>query len=189
MFEGKNVVVLLLESVGEGIINEEYFPNFYKMYSEGWHWENNYSPRNSCATGNNEFSAMTGLYSIYNTCTSNVYKNNKYFNAVFNLFNDKGYTTTSAHNFVEWYYRRKVIHPNMGSGKYYEPGNLNIKTAGYYGEWPSDVEMVEKMMNIILNNEFLVNSVDKKTIKRCKMPKKWYPYQKNGFSHHFFVLA
>lgn len=153
MFEGKNVVVLLLESVNEGIINEEYFPNFYKMYSEGWHWENNYSPRNSCATGNNEFSAMTGLYSIYNTCTSNVYKSNKYFNAIFNLFNDKGYTTSSAHNFVEWYYRRKVIHPNMGSGKYYEPGNLGIKTAGYYGEWPSDVEMVEKVFNLILNDE------------------------------------
>ena len=35
---------------------------FYKMYSEGLTFTNNYSPRNSCATGNNEFSAMTGLY-------------------------------------------------------------------------------------------------------------------------------
>ena len=56
MFEGKNVIFIMMESVGELIINEEYFPNFYKMYNEGWVWTNNYSPRNSCATGNNEMS-------------------------------------------------------------------------------------------------------------------------------------
>ena len=153
LFEDKNVVVILMESVNEAIINEEYFPNFYKLYSDGWHWENNYSPRNSCATGNNEFSAMTGLYSIYNTCTTNVYKNNTYFESIFGLFNNKGYTTTSMHNFVEWYYYRKTIHPNMGSSKYYGAGDLNIKTAGYYGEWPSDVEFFEKAFDIVLNNE------------------------------------
>ncbi|MBE6156838.1 MAG: LTA synthase family protein [Firmicutes bacterium] len=153
MFEGKNVVVILMESVNEAIINKEYFPNFYKLYIEGWHWENNYSPRNSCATGNNEFSAMTGLYSIYNTCTTNVYKNNTYFNAIFSLFNEKGYTTSSMHNFVEWYYYRKTIHPNMGSGTYYGADKLKIKTAGYYGEWPSDVEFFDKALEIVLNDD------------------------------------
>lgn len=152
MFEGKNVVVILMESVNEAIINEEFFPNFTKLYNNGWHWENNYSPRNSCATGNNEFSAMTGLYSIYNTCTTNVYKNNTYFESIFGLFNEKGYTTTSMHNFVEWYYYRKTIHPNMGSGKYYGAKDLDIKTS-YYGEWPSDVEFFEKAFDIVLNNE------------------------------------
>ena len=88
MFQDKNVVVVLMESVNESIINKEMFPNFYKLYSEGWHWNNSYSPRNSCATGNNEFSAMTGLYSLYNACTSNVYLNNTYFEAIFNLIYD-----------------------------------------------------------------------------------------------------
>ena len=152
MFEGKNVVVVLMESVNHAIINEEYYPNFYKLYSEGWHWDNNYSPRNSCATGNNEFSAMTGLYSIYNTCTSNVYRKNTYFESIFGLFNDKGYNTTSMHNFVEWYYYRKTIHPNMGS-TYYGADKLGIKTAGYYGEWPSDIEFFEKALNIVLNDD------------------------------------
>lgn len=153
MFEGKNVVIILMESVNEAIINKEYFPNFYKLYSEGWHWENTYSPRNSCATGNNEFSAMTSLYSIYNTCTSNTYKNNTYFESIFNLFNNKGYTTTSMHDFVEWYYYRKTIHPNMGSSNYYGADALGIKTSGVYGEWPSDEEFFEKAFDIVLNNE------------------------------------
>lgn len=152
MLEGKNVVVILMESVNEAFINEEYFPNFTKLYNEGWSWTNNYSPRNSCATGNNEFSAMTGLYSIYNTCTTNVYKNNSYFEAIFNLFNEKGYVTNSMHDFVEWYYARGVSHPNMGSGKYYNARDLDIETASYYGEWPSDVEFFDKAFDIILND-------------------------------------
>lgn len=153
MFEGKNVVVVLLESVNDAMINEEYFPNFTKMYNEGWHWSNSFSPRNSCATGNNEFSAMTGLYSIYNTCTSNVYKNNKYFESIFGIFNDAGYKTTSFHNFVEWYYYRATIHPNMGSSEYYGAKKLGIKTASYYGEWPSDIELMEKAFDIILKDD------------------------------------
>ena len=152
MFEGKNVIVILMESVNEAIINEKEFPNFYKLYSEGWTWENNYSPRNSCATGNNEFSAMTSLFSIYNACTSNVYKDNTYFEGIFNLFNNKGYTTTGMHDFVEWYYKRKTIHPNMGAQSYYGADTLGIKTASYYGEWPSDIEFFDKAMDIILND-------------------------------------
>lgn len=153
MFEGKNVVVILMESVNEAFINEEYFPNFTSLYNNGWSWTNTYSPRNSCATGNNEFSAMTGLYSIYNSCTANVYKNNTYFESIFNLFNNKGYTTRSMHDFTEWYYYRSTIHKNMGSGKFYGANELGIKTAGYYGEWPSDVEFFERAFDIVLEND------------------------------------
>ena len=151
IFKDKNVIVILMESVNDSIINEEYFPNFYKLYSEGWHWNNSYSPRNSCATGNNEFSAMTGLYSLYNACTSNVYLNNTYFQAIFNLFNNSGYETNSMHDFSEWYYKRPTIHTNMGSMKYYNAKSLNIKTASYYGEWPDDREFINKALDINLN--------------------------------------
>ena len=119
LFEGKNLIVIMMESVNDIIINEEYYPNFYKLYSEGWHFSNNYSPRNSCATGNNEMSGMISLYSINDSCTANKYKANTYYEAIFNLFNNSGYETTSMHNYTESYYRRSTIHPNMGSKKYY----------------------------------------------------------------------
>ena len=63
------------------------------MVSEGWYWENNYSPRNSCATMNNEFSGMTSLYSIYNTCTASKYKSNTYYESVFNIYKKHNYIT------------------------------------------------------------------------------------------------
>ena len=89
MFENKNLIVILMESANDILINEEYYPNFYKMYTNGWSFVNNYSPRNSCSTGNNEFSGMTSLYSIYNNCTANVYRKNTYGTSLFDLFNKK----------------------------------------------------------------------------------------------------
>lgn len=149
IFENKNLIVLMLESVNDIIINKEYFPNFYKLYKEGWYFENNYSPRNSCATGNNEFSALTGLYSIYNVCTANIYKDNTYYEAMFNLFNNKGYYASSLHNFTEAYYYRSVIHPNMESQKYYGVEDLGIDYFTYYGGWSSDEDFMNKYLEII----------------------------------------
>lgn len=149
MFKDKNVIVIMLESVNDIIINEELYPNFYKLYSEGWHWENNYSPRNSCATGNNELSGMTGLYSIYNSCTANIYKNNTYFTSIFNLFNNAGYYTTSMHNYTEAYYYRSRIHTNLGSQKYYGVQSLGIPYRNEYRNWASDADFMNKFLQIM----------------------------------------
>ncbi|MBQ6841208.1 MAG: sulfatase-like hydrolase/transferase [Bacilli bacterium] len=149
LFEDKNLIVIMMESVNDVILNEEYFPNFYKLATEGWYFENNYSPRNSCATGNNEFSAMTGLYSIYNSCTSNIYLNNTYSTSIFNLFNNAGYYTNSLHNFTEAYYYRSTIHKNMGSKAYYGVQDLKIPFYTYYGGWASDEDLMNQYLNIV----------------------------------------
>lgn len=149
MFKDKNLIVIMLESVNDIIINKEDYPNFYKMYSEGWHWKNNYSPRNSCSTGNNEMSGMTSLYSIYNTCTANNYRKNSYFEAIFNLFNNKGYYTFSAHDYTEHYYYRNEIHTNMGSKAYYGVEKLGIEYSSIYKNWASDEDFMNKVLELI----------------------------------------
>ncbi len=152
MFEGKNLIIIMMESTNNIVINREYYPNLYKLYEEGWAWDNSYSPRNACSTGNNEMSGMVSLFTINNTCTANNYKNNVYPEAIFNLFNNKKladgetYTTSSYHNYTEQYYYRKTIHPNMGSGHYYGVQELGIPYSNVYQEWPSDVELVEKVL-------------------------------------------
>ena len=151
MFKDKNLIVIMLESVNDIIINKEDYPNFYKMYSEGWHWKNNYSPRNSCSTGNNEMSGMTSLFSIYNTCTANNYRKNTYFEAIFNLFNNKGYNTFSAHDYTEHYYYRNEIHTNMGSNAYYGVEKLGIEYSSIYKNWASDEDFMNKVLEPIDN--------------------------------------
>ena len=152
MFEGKNLIVIMMESVNEIIINPDLYPNFYKMYSEGISFTNNYSPRNSCATGNNEFSAMTGLYSIQNNCTANIYRDNTYSTAIFNLFNNAGYKTSSMHDYTEYYYYRNTIHTNMGSGRYYGVQDLGIPYYNEYKNWASDEDFMDVAMDITLSD-------------------------------------
>ncbi len=144
IFEGKNLIIVLMESVNMIAINETEFPTLYKIYNEGISFRNNYSPRNNCSTGNNEMTVMTSLFTINNTCTANKYKNNVYPEAVFNLFNNAGYKTSSYHDYAEAYYYRKTIHPNMGSMKYYNVNDLKMKWNSVYEEWPSDVDFIEK---------------------------------------------
>lgn len=149
MFKDKNLIVIMMESANDIFINQEYYPNFYKLYSEGWSWDNNYSPRNSCATMNNEFSGMTSLYSIYNTCTASKYKNNSYFESIFNLFNKQKYVTFSSHDYTEAYYPRSTIHKNMGSGEYYGVQKLGISYSNEYKNWANDDEFMEAVLKII----------------------------------------
>ena len=152
MFSGKNLIVVMMESVNDLLLYPEYFPNFNKIYSEGWSFENNYSPRNSCSTANNEMSGMTSLFTVLSTCTANTYKNNVYPQSIFNLFNMIGYKTTSYHDFDETYYYRKTIHPNMGVSSYYDARALGIKLRSEYEEWPSDVELITNASKIFLND-------------------------------------
>ena len=150
IFKGKNVIFILLESVNDVIIQyPELYPNFNKLVTEGWYFENNYSPRNGCATLNNEFSGMTSLYSIANLCTASKYENNSYFQSVFNLYNDAGYTTFSAHNYTDAYYPRTRIHPNMGSQQYYGVQDLGIPYSNEYINWSNDDDFFEKALDII----------------------------------------
>lgn len=149
--EDKNLIVIMMESANNIAIDEKYYPNLSKIYNEGWTWKNAYSPRNSCSTGNNEMSGMTSLYTINNSCTANIYKNNIYPESIFNLFTEAGYSTSSYHNYTEQYYRRKIIHPNMGSGHYYGVEELGIPYSNKYEEWPSDVELMEKVLENIKN--------------------------------------
>lgn len=152
IFKDKNVIIILLESVNNIMANEEYFPTLYKLYNEGLTFTNNYSPRNNCSTGNNEFSTLTSLYTINNTCTANEYRTNTYYESVFNLFARDGYTANSFHNYTEKYYYRNTIHNNLGS-KYYGVEDLEIPYDNKYEEWPSDVELVEKAYDIFKNNK------------------------------------
>lgn len=153
IYKDKNLIVILLESTNYIAIDEERYPTIYKLWSEGTSFRNNYSPRNNCATGNNEMTVMNGLYSINQTCTANKYKENIYPESIFNMFNNLGYVTTSYHDYADHYYSRKTIHKNMGSTQYYNALDLGIKWNNEYKEWPSDTELIRTSVPKFINEE------------------------------------
>ena len=150
MFKDKNLIIVMIESGSKAILDyPEYFPTLSKLYNEGWSWDNAFSPRNACSTGNNEMSGITSLYTINLNCTANVYKENTYYEAIFNLFTNKEYNVTSYHDYDEHFYYRKEYQPNMGSQKYYNVDDLKIKKlydSNSNQPWPSDLEFVQKAL-------------------------------------------
>lgn len=153
IFKGKNVIIVQMSSVNNMIINEEYFPNIYKMYNEGWAFSNSYSSLSSCATGNSEFNAMTSLYTDSSICSYNTYANNTYPESLLNLFKTDMYTTSSFHNYTDTFYRRSVTHVNLGSDKYYGVQDLAIPYSNQYSEWPSDITLMEKVLDFTKDQE------------------------------------
>ncbi|MGN1337708.1 MAG: LTA synthase family protein [Candidatus Coprovivens sp.] len=146
IFNNKNLIMIQMESVNNIVLNPTYYPNIYKLYSEGWSFDNSYSTRNSCSTSNSEVTTITSLYTINNVCSATKYMNNSYPESLFNLFNNDGYNTSSYYNYTNQYYNRKIAHSNMGSGNYYGVQELGIPYSNVYEEWPSDVEIMKKFL-------------------------------------------
>lgn len=152
-FEGKNLIIIMMESVNEiAIYNKEYFPTLYKMYHEGISFKNNYSPRNNCSTGNNEFTVLSSLFTINNTCTANAYSSNKYFEGVFNVFNNEGYKTSAYHDYTQKFYKRAKTLPNLGANKYYGVEDLKMPYSTDYTE-ADDKDMFISAQKYYMNED------------------------------------
>ncbi len=145
-FEGKNLIMVMMESVSQVVFQErfsEYFPTLYKLYTEGITGVNNYSPKNNCATGESELTSQISLYSIETTCTVNTYKNNEYKQALMYTLRNNGYYTSSYHDYTDLYYSRSIIEYKLGNYKYYGVKDLGMDYSNIYREWPSDVDFVK----------------------------------------------
>ena len=156
LFKDKNLIVIMVESGNDIMLNEEYYPNIHRLVENGFSFNNNYSPRNICSTGNNEMSSIISLYSVNNNCTANVYQNNTYFESIFNLFNNEGYITNSFHDYYDWYYNRNIIHKNMGSQAFYDAKKLKLGfnySYPAYDTWASDEELMKKYLEVIDSND------------------------------------
>ena len=153
IFKGKNVIIMLLESVNEiAILNEEDFPTLYKMYHEGISFTNNFSPRNNCSTGNNEMTVNTSLFTINNSCTANSYTKNDYPEAYMSMFKKLGYSTSAYHDYTQHYYYRATYFPHMGADKYYGVDQLGMAWNPVYAEWPSDKTMFQQAKDKYMTN-------------------------------------
>lgn len=140
LFEGKNFIFVMVEAFDFMAIDEELTPTLYKMMTQGWFFSNYYTPKYSCTTGESEFISETSLIPSGNLCTPNTYSDNIFSESIFELFNRKGYTTSSYHNWNDEFYERKTIHKNMGSMKYMDLDDLDIPIIQ---GWQSDVDLIE----------------------------------------------
>ena len=114
--QGKNVIILQLESMQEFVLNKtingkEITPNINKFINENIRLSNMYMQSYS-TTADSEFSTLTSLYPVENGMAYSKYYKNSY-DDIFKLFKKEGYTTSYMHGNYGYFWNRANVYKNM----------------------------------------------------------------------------
>lgn len=119
-FQGKNVMLFLLESIDTWLLTEDYMPNLYRLQQQSINFENHFSPMFiSAGTFGTEYTVNTGLISPTNGVSSKAYSSYSFPYSLAHLFENAGYTANSFHSSSPKIYSRGLIHANWGYEKYH----------------------------------------------------------------------
>lgn len=119
VFEGKNLILIMMESIDTWMLTEDCMPNLYKLQQCGISFSENYAPMFiSAGTFNSEFIANTGLVPPSTGANVEVYAKNEFPYSAANLFKAEGYEANSFHSASPLIYNRGEIHKNLGFGSY-----------------------------------------------------------------------
>ena len=120
IFEDKNIIMIMLESIDNRLINDEIMPTLSYLKKTGLNFTNRYAPMfGSGATFNSEFSALTGLHAPTDGTAAFNYDTNNYDLSLPNLFKQNGYTVNSVHMNYGGFYNREGIHRAIGFENHY----------------------------------------------------------------------
>ena len=140
LFKGKNLILITAEGFSKYVIDPELTPTLYKLSTEGFVFDNFYTPLWGVSTSDGEFVASTGLIpKTGKEWSYTAVADNDMPFAFGNQFKALGYTTNAYHNNTYTYYNRDLSYPNMGY-TYEGLGNgLDVAET-----WPeSDLEMMQ----------------------------------------------
>lgn len=152
MFEGKNVIFILAESLYAPIITEELTPTLYKMQKEGFQFNNYYVPLYPSSTADGEYMLEYGLLPIIGN-TYNLIDSSKNYNpySFVNAFTPLDYKVSAYHGYTSSFYNRKQYFKNMGFEHYgFCDTNLNITCHNMHA---SDLDMVKNSINNFINED------------------------------------
>ncbi len=120
MFEGKNVIAVMLEGIDDWMIDEKYTPTMCYMMENGINFLDYYAPQfGSGLTLGSEFCFNTGYYTPKSGINPVNYIGNHYPYSLPNLFAEKGYSVNSFHYNNAEFYSRGMLHKSLGYEKYH----------------------------------------------------------------------
>ncbi len=127
IFEGKNVVLVLMESMDDWLINPTDTPTISRLMGEGINFTNFYTPGfGSVRTFNTEFCANTGVFLPTNGQYAFDYCSNDFSESLPSLLRGQDYSAESFHYNDVTFYNRGVMEPAMGYEQYNSYLNYNI---------------------------------------------------------------
>ncbi len=114
--EGKNVIIVQLESLQEFLVNKtingkEITPNLNKFINDNICISNMFMQSYS-TTADSEFSTITSLYPVENGMAFSRYYKNTY-DDIFKMFHQADYTTSYMHGNLGYFWNRSNVYGNM----------------------------------------------------------------------------
>lgn len=153
MFEGKNLIVFVAESFTDLAINEELTPTLYKLYSEGFQFDNLYTPLFPVSTADGEYMTDTSLLPEEGTWSLEKAEKNYMPYSYANVFEKLGYSSQAYHNHTATYYNRHKYLKGMGYNSYLAKGN-GLEKRMDLNNWPSsDLSMIDVTTSDYLKEE------------------------------------
>lgn len=152
IFEGKNVVFVLAESLYAPAISEELTPTLYKMKQEGFQFNNYYVPLFPTSTADGEYMLEWSLLPIIGNAY-NLINSSKNLNAYgfVNTFSNLGYKVSAYHGFAGYYYNRETYFKRQGFDEYgFCDTTLNMKCTHFHA---SDLKMVQNSIQNYINED------------------------------------
>ena len=149
LLEGKNVVLVLMESMDDWMIGE-YTPTLNRLMSEGISFTHFYTPGyGGIRTFNSEFCVNTGSFLSSQGGYAFDYITNTYRQSLASLLTQEGYSAKTFHYNDPSFYSRGVFSPAMGYSEYVCYGD-------YIGEDEEDLLYDDQLLfdNPGLNAEF-----------------------------------
>ena len=135
VFAGKNVILVLMESMDDWLITPEDTPTLTKLMNEGMNFTQFYSPGyGSVRTLNTEFCMNTGIYLPTTGHFVFDYVTNDFNESIASQLNANGYTSECFHYNTPEFYSRGVIEPAIGYGTYNSYGNYVTDDNQLYDE-------------------------------------------------------
>ena len=153
MFEGKNLIVLVAESFSSLAIREDLTPNLYKLYKEGFQFDDFYTPVFPVSTADGEYITDTSLIPKEGVWSFKEIVGNYMPYSYANVFENIGYSSNAYHNHTATYYNRNKYIETMGYNSYLAVGT-GLEDRMNTSRWPnSDYEMINVTMDDYINND------------------------------------
>ena len=120
LLAGKNVIVVMMESMDDWLITPEDTPALYWLREHGMSFEQMYTPEYANGyTFNTEFAAHVGVYPYTNSNAAYGLAGNAFPLSLANLFAQAGYRTESYHRSNPDFYNRGIMHGAFGYEEYH----------------------------------------------------------------------
>lgn len=150
LYQDKNCICILLESIDTWMLTEEFMPNLYRLKTQSIDFVNHYTPLYlSAGTFNTEFAMNCGFYLPVSGTSARTYATNVYPQSIASLFRSAGYTANSYHSLDGRFYNRQVVHLQWGYESFNDHNNLKLQ-----GDKTCDTTLMEEYSyNQIVHDE------------------------------------